>query len=133
MFRKYAELIKLIFDGITSDTSKTTFGDYIQVIGYTLGIMLTLFSILVMGYFIMMGPTVVYNKLTGKFIKIMNEVEEKISSNEVTKEDKEKYNKAENNLLRAKRGFWLGTVFIYVPLVIPTLLIVVDMILKILK
>ena len=134
MFKKYAELIKIIFEGITSNESRTSFMDYVQVIGYTLGIMLTVFLTLLVIFIMMKGPIMLYTKLKSKYINIINVLEDKVGSDtEIAEADKTAYNKAQKSLFVMKRNFILGMIFVYLPLTLPTLLIFIDMILKILK
>ena len=130
MFSKYAELVKNIFEGISKGKSSATFWDYISVLGYTLGIMGTILVAVLLVYIFVKGPKLIYTKQMDKYKKVQKEISDSLLKDR-TEAEVEKYNNCEKKMSNFKKLFWAGIVFFYVPLLIPTVLILVDLFIKV--
>ena len=130
MFGKYAELVKNIFEGISKGKSSATFWDYISVLGYTLGIMGTILVAVLLVYVFVKEPKLIYTKQMDKYKKIQKEISDSLLKDR-TEAKVERYNNCEKKMSNFKRLFWTGIVFFYVPLLIPTVLILVDLCIRV--
>lgn len=130
MFSKYAELIKNIFNGITSGKSTASFWDYLSVLGYSLGIMLVIFIALALMFLAIKLPMIIYSKLIKQRLPELDTIETEYIKNR-SKENLTKYENIQKKIRNKKVCFWIGIVFVYAPILIPTALILMDLFVKI--
>lgn len=130
MFSKYAELIKNIFNGITSGKSTASFWDYLSVLGYSLGIMLVIFIALALMFLAIKLPMIIYSKLIKQCLPELDAIETEYIKNR-SKENLTKYENIQKKIRNKKVCFWIGIVFVYAPILIPTALILMDLFVKI--
>lgn len=130
MFSKYAELIKNIFNGITSGKSTASFWDYLSVLGYSLGIMLVIFIALALMFLAIKLPMIIYSKLIKQRLPELDAIETEYIKNR-SKENLTKYENIQKKIRNKKVCFWIGIVFVYAPILIPTALILMDLFVKV--
>ena len=130
MFSKYAELIKNIFNGITSGKSTASFWDYLSVLGYSLGIMLVIFIALALMFLTIKLPMIIYSKLIKQRLPELDVIETEYIKNR-SKENLTKYENIQKKIRNKKVCFWICIVFVYVPILIPTALVLMDLFVKV--
>lgn len=130
MFSKYAELIKNIFNGITSGKSTASFLDYLSVLGYSLGIMLVIFIALALMFLAIKLPMIIYSKLIKQRLPELDAIETEYIKNR-SKENLTKYENIQKKIRNKKVCFWICIVFVYAPILIPTALILMDLFVKV--
>jgi len=130
MFSKYAELIKNIFNGITSGKSTASFWDYLSVLGYSLGIMLVIFIALALMFLAIKLPMIIYSKLIKQRLPELDAIETEYIKNR-SKENLTKYENIQKKIRNKKVCFWICIVFVYVPILIPTALVLMDLFVKV--
>lgn len=130
MFSKYAELIKNIFNGITSGKSTASFWDYLSVLGYSLGIMLVIFIALVLMFLAIKLPMIIYSKLIKQRLPELDVIETEYIKNR-SKENLTKYENIQKKIRNKNVCFWICIVFVYVPILIPTALVLMDLFVKV--
>lgn len=130
MFSKYAELIKNIFNGITSGKSTASFWDYLSVLGYSLGIMLVIFIALALMFLAIKLPMIIYSKLIKQRLPELDVIETEYIKNR-SKENLTKYENIQKKIRNKKVCFWICIVFVYVPILIPTALVLMDLFVKV--
>lgn len=130
MFSKYAELIKNIFNGITSGKSTASFLDYLSVLGYSLGIMLVIFIALALMFLAIKLPMIIYSKLIKQRLPELDAIETEYIKNR-SKENLTKYENIQKKIRNKKVCFWICIVFVYVPILIPTALVLMDLFVKV--
>ena len=121
MIKRYSQFISDLVKSLTKNGEEYTWGDFGVLMKDTLLLVLIilfmtvgLYSLL---YFI---PKMCYGKTVGVMVEKMNAAFEKAG------EDFTEYNKYKKKATRAKRLYVLGMITIYVPFVIPVLLMCIN-------
>lgn len=120
MLKRYVGVLKRLIGGIFDSNSSVTLGDYLEALKYTF---MLIGSVVLVGFLIVLTvwvPKRVYRKF-------VEELEIKISKLYKKEGTTEEYtNKLYKELRRNKAIYWFG--FVYVPFMIPTVLLVMDLI-----
>ncbi len=128
LFQKYKELIESIFNGITKGDSTATLADYFSVIKYSFLIIGILVLTVCVFFFAWKLPVVVWNKTTAK---VVEELKQLMSNyKHLTSDEIKKIRTLESKLKKIKAATVLGIACIYVPCVIPLVLILIDMVVR---
>lgn len=128
LFQKYKELIESIFNGITKGNSTATLADYFSVIKYSFLIIGILGITVFVLFFAWKLPVVVWKKTTAK---VVEELKQLMSNyKHLISEEIKKIRTLESKLKKIKAANILGIACIYVPCVIPLVLILIDMIVR---
>ena len=119
MFKRYFELVKNLFESISSGSTEVTFGEYLMTIGYTLGIAAIIVIILILVTSSVYGPIAVHKKLFASLVKKRNELcAEGNCAVDQIKEVKEVLKKIRIRTIL----YVLGLVILYIPIMVPTVL-----------
>lgn len=128
LFQKYKELIESIFNGITKGDSTATLADYFSVIKYSFLIIGILGLTVFVFFFAWKLPVVVWKKTTAK---VVEELKQLMSDyKHLTSEEIKKIRTLESKLKKIKAANIFGIACIYVPCIIPLVLILIDMVVR---
>lgn len=129
LFKSYKKIIESIFNGITSGQSTATVQDYLTVVGWTFAIIGTVVGIILLFAGALWIPKKVIS-VTTKGLRYKIAEMEKRTHNEWTDTDKIAYGQLMSKLRTVKIVDWCVIVLVYVPVIIPLILIVMDIVLK---
>lgn len=122
MLKRYVGVLKRLISGIFDSNSSVTLGDYLEALKYTFMLIGSVVLVGLVVTLVVWLPKKVYRKFVG-------ELEVKISQLYRTEGATEEYtNKLYKELRRNKAIYWFGFGFVYVPFMIPTVLLVMDLI-----
>lgn len=128
LFQKYKELIESIFNGITKGNSTATLADYFSVIKYSF-LIIGILGLTVFVFFLAWKlPVVVWKKTTAKVVEEINQLMGNYY--QLTSEEIKKIGTLKSKLKKIKAANILGIACIYVPCVIPLVLILIDMVVR---
>lgn len=118
MFKKYVDFIKQAFNAIVSG-GEVSLTDYLRAVGYGLGLMLViLFSGLLL-FGSVLVPIKIYQKFISRDIDKLTSADMALNSSLLKK------------ITRKKTLFFVGTIFVYIPVMVPTLLFVFELVTRI--
>lgn len=132
MFNKYVEFIKALFESVFSKGGESvSFLDYIYVILFTLALIAVFAACVVVLIYSVKLPIFVYKRITHKTQAKINELDEKIAKPTEDVDGKAIFTEREelqHSLTKRICCFVAGVVFLYIPILIPTLLFVASFI-----
>ncbi len=133
MFNKYFEFIKALFESVFSPSGETvSFLDYLYVIFFTLALVAVVAVCVVVLVYSVKLPIAIYKRITRGIKSKIDEIDKKIESDDTTNEDNstlfEERETLSHSLRKRMCYFITGVVFLYVPVVIPTLLFIASFI-----
>lgn len=129
LFKSYKKIIESIFRGITSGQSTATVQDYFTVVGWTLAIIGIIVGLILLFTGSVWLPKKTIELTTRKLRNDIAEMEKKEHKN-WTANDKIAYAQMLTKLRNIKIFDWVVIVVVYVPVIIPLILIVMDIVLK---
>ena len=128
LFQKYKELIESIFNGITKGDSTATLADYFSVIKYSF-LIIGILGLTVFVFFLTWKlPVVVWKKTTAKVVEEINQLMGNYY--QLTSEEIKKIGTLKSKLKKIKAANIFGIACIYVPCIIPLVLILIDMVVR---
>ena len=134
MFNKYFDLIKGLFDSVFKGGEAVEIKDYFLLLGFTLALIGVFAVSIAILFFIVKGPMLLYKKLTYKIRTEIKELDLAIENQCFDKYPKEtieaKYNELHSNAVKRNIIFTVLIVFLYIPIVIPTLLFIASNVLS---
>lgn len=128
LFQKYKQLIESIFNGITKGDSTATLEDYFSVIKYSFLIIGILILAICIFCFAWKLPVIVWRKTTMKVVEEINHLMgdyKQLTSEEITK-----LKSLEGKLKKIKAANVIGIACIYIPCILPLILILIDIIIR---
>ena len=134
ILNNYLNGLKSIIESLTGKGEEFSFGrsfsNLLSVIGYTFAILAILGFIVVMIYFTFAMPKKVYKVVTN----IETEIGEVYAIEHKESKDKEEILKRLYKKLKLYKGIFLGAlILVYIPIAIPTVLFILDLVLGIIK
>lgn len=130
MFNKYFDLVKGLFEAVFKGGEAVKFSDYIQVLLFTFALIALVIAGVAALFFIVKGPMMLHKKLTLKIKSTIKELDKAIEDQCFDKYPEDtietKYAELQSQLVMRNWLFAGLIVFLYVPLVIPTLLFIVS-------
>ncbi len=129
LFKSYKKIIESIFRGITSGQSTATVQDYFTVVGWTLAIIGIVVGLILLFAGSVWLPKKTIELTTRKLRNDISEMEKKEHKN-WTANDKIAYAQMLTKLRNIKIFDWIAIVVVYIPVIIPLILIVMDIVLK---
>lgn len=133
MFQKYKELIQSIFNGIVNGESTATVKDYFQIVGCTLAIIAIVLFMIVLFWGAYQLPKYIYKKTTKDTCDQINAILDKSKQEfrEILPEEEDKLNKLNRKMNKIKASNIIGVCCVYIPIMIPLVLILMDCIISI--
>lgn len=132
MFNKYFEFIKALFESVFSKGGEAvSFLDYLYVIFFTLALVAVLVVCVVVLVYSVRLPILVYKRITRKIKDKINELDEKIANPTEDMDGKAIFAERDALQLSLKKrlGFFIaGVVFLYIPVLVPTLLFLASLV-----
>ena len=128
LFQKYKELIESIFNGITKGDSTATLADYFSVIKYSF-LIIGILGLTVFVFFLTWKLlVVVWKKTTAKVVEEINQLMGNYY--QLTSEEIKKIGTLKSKLKKIKAINIFGIACIYVPCIIPLVLILIDIVVR---
>ena len=130
MFNKYFDLVKGLFEAVFKGGEAVKFSDYIQVLLFTFALIALVIAGVTALFFIVKGPMILYKKLIHKIQLTIKEIDKAVEDQCYDKYPKEtiesKYAELQSQLTKRNWLFAGLIIFLYIPIVIPTLLFIVS-------
>lgn len=130
MFNKYFDLVKGLFEAVFKGGEAVKFTDYLQLLGFTLALIALVIAGVTVLFFIVKGPMMLHKKLTLKIKSTIKELDKAVEDQCFDKYPKDtvepKYAELQSQLTKRNWLFAGLIIFLYIPIVIPTLLFIVS-------
>lgn len=130
MFKGYLELLKSLFENVFNNGENIiTLKDYLLALFYSFSIILIVLLGILLLYLVFLFPKTFYDKLIKSDIVKINELVKKSQTTLIADElktIKENINKLNKKVSKLKIFYIVFLVFIYVPIVFPLILILLD-------
>jgi hypothetical protein len=134
MFNKYFDLVNGLFDAVFKGGEAVRVTDYLTLIGWTLALIGIFIASVAVLFFIVKGPMIIYGKLVSKIKNTIKEIDNAIANQCFDKYPKEtietKYKELNSKLIKRNLLFAGLIIFLYIPIVIPTLLFIASNVLS---
>lgn len=132
MFQKYKELIHSIFNGIVNGESTATVKDYFSIVGCTLAIIGVVVLMIVLFWGAYQLPKFIWNKTTQSTLKKIQSIIELTEEEcrEFSDNELEELDSLDQKIKRIKGANIIGIACVYIPILVPLILILVDFIIS---